>query len=132
VGCWRSQKPILESFSVYTARGSDYESAGLKTLFHLVWGKGAFLRMVGEVPGSGPPDKYKPTYQLEGKSFEVWKDFWQNLFHSKDLKTEEIHKMTDVFVQNVSRDMGHVLDHALKVQKALKKAAESGQAPEAV
>ena len=90
--------------------------------------------MVSEIPGSDSSDSgkpYKAQYPLNEQSFPVWKKFWGSLFHNRqDLTHDDVAKRTDTFINFISKEMGKVLDHALKVQKANDKAMESGEAPD--
>jgi hypothetical protein len=87
--------------------------------------------MPSDVQGPDSSGKYIPSYKMNEKTFEVWKGFWEKLFHNRaDLTKDDVYKMTDTFVKFISHEMGRVLDHALKVQKAINKAQESGDSPE--
>ena len=90
--------------------------------------------MVSEISGSGSSDKpYKAQFPLNEATFPTWKKFWEHLFHNRaDLSHDDVAKMTDTFMNFISHEMGRVLDRALKVQKALNKASESGESPDPV
>jgi len=86
--------------------------------------------MVSEIPGSDNGKAYRPQFPLNDKVYPTWKKFWENLFHHQDLSHDDVSKMTDTFLNFISHEMGKVLDHALKVQKAINKAAETGDSPD--
>jgi hypothetical protein len=91
--------------------------------------------MVSEIPGSNPLDNsgsYHAKYPLNDTTYPVWKKFWEQLFSNKELSHDEVCQMTDTFLDFTSREMGQVLAHALKVQKANNKAMETGEAPDPV
>ncbi len=91
--------------------------------------------MVSEIPGSNAPGggSYHPKYPLNDVTFPVWKKFWEKLFvNQSELSHDEVSQMTDNFLDFTSREMGRVLAHALKVQKAINRAMETGESPDPV
>jgi hypothetical protein len=87
--------------------------------------------MVSEISSSDSNKPYRPQFPLNEKVYPTWKKFWENLFHNRqDLSHDDVSKMTDTFLNFISHEMGRVLDHALKVQKAIRKADETGDTPD--
>lgn len=87
--------------------------------------------MVSEIPGSDSNKPYKAQYPLNEKVYPTWKKFWEQLFHNRqELSHDDVAKMTDTFLNFISHEMGAVLDRALKVQKAINKASETGESPD--
>jgi hypothetical protein len=63
---------------------------------------------------TGPKDSsYNPAYSISPEL----KKFWTNLFHNQQLSDDDLKKMTDQFIKQVSDDCKRVLDWAIKQQK---------------